>query len=219
MDSQGPVPPRVVLPWQGLRLPRVFFSFKDLDILCLSCPWDQEELKRRVVAEDSSFYLIHPKKPGATYKVLWYRIYGSGSSTSGRCKVDLLLPGIMNIPNVPTSIIEYPEQGMPCAPFAVVFLLKLQAWADHLDSPEPRFWSKSFTDTWDLRRMLPIARAKGFNIGRLDARLPSSFVASAVLRVQRFLDKSPDTLIEWRALGFEFDVRAHTVRSIDLFDF
>jgi len=170
---------------------------KDVDILCLGCRWDQEELKRRVVAANRLFYLIPSKKPGATYKVLWYHNY-----PARRCKVDILLPGIMNIPSFPIADIDYPELGKPCAPFALVFLLKLQAWQQHRDSEEVRFRIKSNTDALDLRRMLPIALAKGFSIKRRDAYLSPLFVAEATSRVKRFVRESPDTLRSWRALGF-----------------
>jgi len=170
---------------------------QDLDILCLGSPWDQEQLKRRLVATNPSFYTVPAKTPGATYRVLWY------DNDFRRCKVDLLFPGDMDIPSVPIANIEYPEQGKPCAPFALVFLLKLQAWAQHRDSAEARFRTKSATDALDLRTMLPIAHAKGFGIRRVEAYLPPSFVALVAPRVRRFVEEWPDTLDGWRALGFD----------------
>lgn len=170
---------------------------KDLDILCLGCPWGEEELKRQVVAANPSFFLVPGKTPGATYKVLWYRNY-----PAGRCKVDLLLPGVMNIPSFPFLFIDYSEPEQPCAPFTLVFLLKLQAWEQHRDSSELRFRLKSSTDAADLRRMLPIARVKGVNIRRGEVYLPPPFVVAAGPRAKRFAREWPETLIGWRALGF-----------------
>lgn len=170
---------------------------KDVDILCLGWRWDQEDLKQRVVEADHSFYLVPSKKPGASYKVLWYQNY-----PSRRCKVDLLLPGIMNIPQIEFTDIDRPEPGKPCAPFTLVFLLKLQAWQQHRDSGEVRFRIKSNTDAWDLRRMLPIALAKGFSIKHREAYLSPLLVAEAASRVNRFVRESPDTLRSWKALGF-----------------
>lgn len=171
---------------------------EDLDILCLGCRWDQEELKRRVVAANPSFYLISAKKPGATYKVLWYR----ANYASSRCKVDLLLPGIMDIPLIPTSAVDRTHPGKPCAPFGVVFLLKLQAWQQHRDSDEVRWVIKASTDALDIRRLLPIAVAKGFNIQRAEAYLPPSFVASAQSRAKKFVKEWSETRHWWKALGF-----------------
>ena len=92
----------------------------------------------------------------------------------------------MDIPSIPTTAIDYPE-GKPCAPFALVFLLKLQAWAQHRDSLEVRFRIKSNTDALDLKRMLPIAQTRGLSIRCGEAYLPPSFVESAALRVRRFV--------------------------------
>lgn len=111
----------------------------------------------------------------------------------------------MNIPSVPTSAIDYPEPGKPCAPFTLVFLLKLQAWEDHRDSTELRFRAKASTDALDLRTMLPIARARGLTIQRKEVYLSPLFVASAKSRVRRFVQEWPDTLHGWRALGFRVD--------------
>lgn len=180
--------------------------------MCLGCRWDQEELKRRVVAANPSFYLVPAKTPGATYKVLWYRNYRS--YTANRCKVDLLLPGIMNIPSVPVSAIDHSEPGKPCAPFALVFLLKLQAWQQHRDSEEMRFRIKSSVDALDLKRMLPIALAKGFTIRRGEAYLPPSFVASTAPRVKRFVREYPETVHSWRALGFSVGEERRTRDSV-----
>jgi len=108
----------------------------------------------------------------------------------------------MDIPSVPIATIEHPEQGKPCAPFTLVFLLKLQAWAQHRDSGELRFRIKSSTDALDLRTMLPIAHTRGLSIRRVEAYLPPSFVASAAPRVRRFVEEWPETLDGWRALGF-----------------
>ena len=117
-------------------------------------------------------------------------------------KVDLLLPGIMDIPCVPIRDIQYLDQGKPCAPFTLVFLLKLQAWVQHRDSEELRFRLKANTDALDLRTMLPIARAKGVRISREEAYLPPSFLAPVASRVKRFVQEWPETLQGWRALGF-----------------
>ena len=149
-----------------------------------------------MVAANSSFYLIPSKTPGATFKVLWHR------RLSRSCKVDLLFPGVMDIPSVPVTDIDYPEPGKPCAPFMLVLLSKLHAWVEHLDSDQMRFRAKASKDALDLRRMLPIARTKGVRIQRKEEYLPPLFVASAALRVERFVQEWPETLHEWRELGF-----------------
>lgn len=108
----------------------------------------------------------------------------------------------MNIPSIQISDIEYLEQGQPCAPFTLVFLLKLQAWIQHRDSAELRFRIKASTDALDLRTMLPIAHAKGVRIQREETYLPPSFVAPVASRVKRFVQEWPESLHGWRVLGF-----------------
>ena len=81
--------------------------------------------------------------------------------------------------------------------------MKLQAWQQHKDSEELRFRIKSSVDALDLRRMLPIALAKNFNIQHGGSYLSPSFVASAAPRVKRFVLEWPETRHSWRALGFK----------------
>ncbi len=45
-------------------------------MLVLGCSFTQEELKRRVVAANTSCYAIASKDRYATYKVVWYRLRG-----------------------------------------------------------------------------------------------------------------------------------------------
>ncbi|KAK1224023.1 hypothetical protein PQX77_013084 [Marasmius sp. AFHP31] len=55
---------------------------------------ETERIKRDMVWEDSRFYLTDSKKPGATYKVLWFRPGGlppSESEDFKACKVDILV--------------------------------------------------------------------------------------------------------------------------------
>jgi len=72
---------------------------QDIDMVVLTSSHTQEELKNRLVSYDSRFYTVASKDPFATYRVLWFRLSGYRRS----CKVDLLLPGVMNIPHVPSD--------------------------------------------------------------------------------------------------------------------
>ncbi|KAL4257144.1 hypothetical protein AB1N83_011199 [Pleurotus pulmonarius] len=47
---------------------------KNVDIVVLSADVGREEIKRRMAARDSNFFLASPETPHATYKVLWYDI-------------------------------------------------------------------------------------------------------------------------------------------------
>ncbi|KAG8829780.1 hypothetical protein FRC17_006048 [Serendipita sp. 399] len=190
----------------------------DLDILILNRYTDQESLKQSVCNADSSFFLVPSKKIGATYKVLWYRksqysyyrssYFGSryaGTNTTGAIKVDLLLPGIMDIPSFPsTSIDSSNGRGLPAAPLSVVLLLKLQAWSQHRAALSTYYRIEQYKDKSDLEYLAPYASGRGIR-PMADLSLPTTFIANAQIRVREYLRYDPlsSTLPHWKKMGFE----------------
>ena len=166
-------------------------------MLVLSTYHSQEELKRRLVEIDSSFFTVASKNPTASYRVLWYRrgLYGE------KCKVDLLLPGVMSIPSIPSSSIVWID-GLPVAPFSMVLLLKLQAWDDHKKEYKTYLNLKQHTDVKDIDYMLPLAQANGLE-PRKESTLPTSFIQKAEGRVRDYTRSFPNSAKYWKALGFE----------------
>lgn len=156
----------------------------------------QEELKALLVSYDSSFHLVPAKNPLNTYKVLWYRL-----SPYRSCKVDVLQPGVMNIPVISPDDIVW-KNNLPLMPFSIILLLKLQAWTDHQTAGQSYLRMKQYTDSADIKRLLPIAITKGTQ-PRSDPLLPSSFISAAETRVRQFVTSFPDTHSQWTALGFE----------------
>ncbi|KAK0229600.1 hypothetical protein EDD85DRAFT_132860 [Armillaria nabsnona] len=172
-------------------------SPNDIDMLVLGCSLTQEELKRRVVAANTSFYLIASKDPYATYKVLWYRLPGYRRS----CKVDLLFPGIMNIPRVPPESIVHrrhpsDNQTLPLMPFIPLLLLKLQAWMDHGVSTKYYMNAKQPTDVRDITELLNIFVTAG-NLGELGSWIPESFLKAGRHRRREFVKLYPHTANHW----------------------
>ncbi len=88
--------------------------------------YDQERLKQMLVRSDSNVYLVNSRNIHATYKVLWYRF--PDSYIGKHCKVDILVPGVMNIPNVPPErLVSNASHHLPLMPLIPYLLLKLQA--------------------------------------------------------------------------------------------
>ncbi|KAJ6450364.1 hypothetical protein C8R45DRAFT_1224099 [Mycena sanguinolenta] len=172
----------------------------DVDIVCLTDTLTQEALKAILVATDSNFYTVASKDPFATYRVLWYRL---GYRRS--CKVDVLQPGIMNIPAVPVPRIAYRKRrsDLPLMPFLPLLLLKLQAWMDHRAEVKPYLHAKQYVDVRDIGELLELATEKyDVNI-KLDAKwLPESFLRAAVARVKAYVKCFPDSAEQWRSIGF-----------------
>ncbi|KAK0204352.1 hypothetical protein DFS33DRAFT_881778 [Desarmillaria ectypa] len=172
-------------------------SPNDIDMVVLGCSLTQETLKRRVVATNPSFYLIAAKDPFATYKVLWYRLPGYRRS----CKVDLLFPGVMNIPPVPPdSIVRrqhvYDHETLPLMPFIPLLLLKLQAWMDHGESAKSYMKAKQPTDVADITELLNIYVTSG-NLGELGSWIPESFLKAGRSRRRVFVRLYPHTAHHW----------------------
>ncbi|KAI0672034.1 hypothetical protein C8Q78DRAFT_1024590 [Trametes maxima] len=176
---------------------------KDVDLVVLTTHYDQETLKEMLVAADSRFYLVPSRKLFATYKVLWYRsdlgYYGS------RYKVDILLPGIMNIPNVPHQHVVYKApHNLPLMPLIPHLLLKLQAWDDHRLSARNDFLAKMPTDRSDIDQLLAIVCRSGERVDSLTLRwLPESMLTAARARLGKYLMYgSWQTKPQWKSLGF-----------------
>jgi hypothetical protein len=135
---------------------------QDLDILTFPPEgMTREQIKQSIHDSSRSFYLERSAKPQETYKILYYRfdeIKGPrGFFLGNKCKVDILVPGIMHLPALsPTHIQKL--GGLPLLPFSVLMLQKLQAWDDHrnLRWTEPKKYAKSAIDARDLQHLLTL---------------------------------------------------------------
>jgi hypothetical protein len=199
----------------------------------LSTAWSQEQLKRRLVELNPRFYLVDARNPMATYQVLWYRVseaqptspiansyyrtfsFSYSSRSEIKIKVDILLPGAMDIPLFPTEKITW-NAGLPSAPFILVLLLKLQAWYQHRYSTESRFREKQFADHNDLQALLDIACSKNVHIlpqAPSEAYLPQDLLMNSVTRVADHIRLYPRCKSEWARLGFGVPTTTSTTTS------
>lgn len=135
---------------------------QDVDIVVLgTSSADEERLKWEIIARDPQFYLVEPKSRLATYKVLWRRTGGFG----GKCKVDILATGTLNIPNVPAKyVIKKPVQtyNLPVMPFIPLLCLKVQAWAHHRVADQRHLRAKVTQDYFDIQELLRVAKENGY---------------------------------------------------------
>jgi hypothetical protein len=165
-----------------------------------------EELKDLLVRADSRFYLIRSKDLCATYRVLWFNLLttaGSSSYSLGRyhaCKVDILLPGIMNIPAVPPKLIEH-VRHLPLMPMMPLLLLKLQAWSDHGSAIKQHLRTKQPMDAQDINQLLLLAVARGVKLNTPTWILPS-FIEATKRRVAVYTREFPMSRRQWQQLGF-----------------
>ncbi len=168
--------------------------------------YEQERLKT-ILANDpcGTFYLRPAKTPGATYKVLFASLSFSSSPYyryRRSCKVDILTPGIMNIPFVDAYRIVR-IASTPVMPFIPLLLLKLQAWDDHRKSTRYDFQAKQYVDIRDIEKLLVIAVKRKENVSKEAEWLPHSFVKAAKERVGLFVTiASTSSREQWQQIGF-----------------
>lgn len=165
--------------------------------------YDQERLKQMLVRSDSNFHLVNSRNIYATYKVLWYRF--PSSYLAKRCKVDILDPGIMNIPNVPPEhLVSKAPYNLPLMPLISHLFLKLQTWSDHRAATRSDLQLKQYTDRRDIDQLLEIVYQSGDRIRSPVLKwLPESMVSAASTRLRDYLFRgSPSTRRQWEALGF-----------------
>ncbi|KAK0492521.1 hypothetical protein EDD18DRAFT_1182992 [Armillaria luteobubalina] len=197
----------------------------DVDVVITSAnpiggPWDQEHLKDLLVQTDQSFYVIPSKNPSANYRLLYYDL--SGSSRVSRelrrcCKVDVLVPGYMNIPPIPSSRVVWQleqrystPRELPVLPFILLLLLKLQGWMDHGNSLAAHIQAKQPTDVRDIRELLALSavpRKATLNAWlemKGEGWIPQSFVDQGQMRVREFVRRYPDTEKAWRQIGLGY---------------
>ncbi|KAH8806501.1 hypothetical protein DL96DRAFT_1474466 [Flagelloscypha sp. PMI_526] len=212
---------------------------KDADILILQRPGyptlDAEALKRLIAEKrPKNFYLKMPKDPEAPYRILWFSLRGpppptKASSSSleandakpkqrnhrlaSECKVDILIPGTLSLPKLPATRITWIE-GIPCIPYPVLLLQKLQSWDDHRNMKGDDLWKrkKMPTDAADVRRLLNLKIVvqenvvkPGIEIVWKDAELfdDEQFMTVSRRRVRKYCEAHPDRAAEWKRLGFE----------------
>ncbi|KAI0325239.1 hypothetical protein GY45DRAFT_1330534 [Cubamyces sp. BRFM 1775] len=186
----------------------------DADIVVLSSVNSQEELKQMLVRLNKQFFLVRSRNPRATYRVLWSRIPG----TSKRCKVDILIPGILNVPAVPYRHIVMKRRDhhtLPVMPPIPQLLLKLQGWADHRASPRKDMRDKCHLDVRDVDSLLVKVDEMRLRIDSEDVQwVPKSLLTAATETLKKYVVvASPASIYDWRALGFTVTDRTAALRG------
>jgi len=159
----------------------------DVDLVVLTNSYTTESLKSMLVRTNSDFYLRPSRKIGATYKILYCRV---GSMRS--CKVDILTPGIMNIPTIPSPVQSRLTfiSGIPIMPFIPLLLLKLQAWQDHRESIRSDYNQKQHTDVVDIQELLEIGIRKKLHLRDVRGWLGETFINDGQRRVLAFCSRA-----------------------------
>jgi hypothetical protein len=174
--------------------------YQDLDILCLTpYPGGAESIKRRLCEEYDRFYTVRARNPNNSWKVLYWRT-DSDKPGFGRFKIDILIPGDMDLPHLhPHYIVKIDR--LPCAPLALLLLHKLQGWDDRRGSRRPDFLAKIPGDERDIVDLLRIANRLGLKITKPRPYISHHFRRASYERVMEFSDEHPEYVSLWMGLG------------------
>lgn len=169
---------------------------QDVDIIVMTASFAQEELKQLLVQHPGSDFLLRPsRRIGATYTIVYCDL-----GDERFCKLDVLIPGILNIPSISSDRIVHID-GLPVLPFMALLLMKLQGWSDHRASGRSDMWEKQYVDVRDINQMLGIAASRGENVNN-ETWLPKDFLDVARQRVVRFVEHFRQPA-RWERVGFE----------------
>ncbi|KAG6908910.1 hypothetical protein DXG01_002791 [Tephrocybe rancida] len=182
----------------------------DVDVLVLlpDEPHTQEEIKSKVIDRfPDNFFLKPARDPSATYRILYYRPSADTISRNEIIKIDILLPGVMNLPSLQLWQVVI-RAGLPVVPYSVLLMQKLQGWDDHRNSADDRHRKKAPDDTKDVLWLLESSDALMNTSSQLQAwsdrsLFSESFENLSRTRVNLFCVVFPASSEKWRKLGFE----------------
>ncbi|PPR02818.1 hypothetical protein CVT26_009605 [Gymnopilus dilepis] len=184
----------------------------DVDILALppvgrfvTAEWVKQAIAN---GDPEHFRLEAAKNPNATYRVLYYLVDGGlappNTFHKDKCKVDVLLPGIMNLPSLSPHDIKW-RTGLPVIPFSVLLLQKLQGWDDHRRMPEPYKFEKHAIDASDVQSLLKLEHVVALRFSQPWHNrnlFNEEFFNLSVRRVGEFAAMYPSSRDDWGRLGF-----------------
>ena len=157
-----------------------------------------ELLKNMLVSGGNDFYTRPSKTIGATYRLLFCRLPSLYIRRS--CKVDVLIPGIMNIPHLPAARIVR-NDGLPVLPFLVLLILKVQGWWDHRNSDRSDYRAKQHQDSSDVDAMLAIGKRRGEDFSLLRTWLSDDFTRHGQKIILEYIAMHGRREM-WEVLGF-----------------
>jgi hypothetical protein len=187
---------------------------KDVDVLAFP-PWrsedsSAEELKLSITQRDPTrFFLREAREASSPYKILWYRrpLGVHCYSLVNECKIDIVLPGILHLPNIRPEQLRVDERyHLPVIPFSLLLLHKLKAWDDRVNARESYKRARQATDSSDVQALLRLPHVVSLRFSRPwndEILFNKEFQAQSRERVRLFCLEFPSQTQDWRMLGFE----------------
>ena len=129
-----------------------------------------------------------------------YWVPGSDEAGFERFKIDILVPGVLDLPPIhPDYIIKIDK--LPCLPLAFLLLHKLKGWNDRRRSRRSDFHAKLPGDVRDIADLLRIANNLGLRITKPRYYISQAFRDASYDRVRTFSRYHPKYAPWWMGLG------------------
>ncbi|TFK18598.1 hypothetical protein FA15DRAFT_675147 [Coprinopsis marcescibilis] len=183
---------------------------EDLDVLVLPLPGTSpdREVIEKGMARNSQFFttpVVDAARAHSLFRYIPPHMTLPPNFKKRFCKVDVVLPGPMNLPYLSEGQVNEVE-GLPVVPVLVLLLHKLQGWEDRLKSAEMHKFRQHIANVEDIKDLLgrvgemPVKMFRPWSEREL---LGEGFVDASKARVKRFCARFPETAIHWEGLGFE----------------
>lgn len=131
--------------------------------------------------------------------MLWWRT-GSDEPGFERFKVDILVPGTMDLPDIHQDYVVKINK-FPCAPLHLLLFHKLKGWSDRRHSPRRDQRAKTPADARDIGDLLRIANRTRLNVGKGRAYITDPFRRASYRRLKKFSRAHPEYVKLWMGLG------------------
>ncbi|CCM06854.1 uncharacterized protein FIBRA_09159 [Fibroporia radiculosa] len=177
--------------------------FLELDIIVLSEDHPPRKLEEMLTAEDKDFYLIQPKGSPDAPKVLCSKLPSKSDERKRGCKVNVLVPSMLDLPVVQRDRLEKIGDVLVLHPVLLLFT-KLRTWSDRRISSRSYMQSTQHND--DVRyisELLSIVRGRGENVSRGGAQwIPMTTMDAAWCRLAEYAEEYPTSKTNLRVIGF-----------------
>jgi hypothetical protein len=140
-------------------------------------------------------------------------------SIKGSIKVDILVPGALQIPHFPPHHIKHVKPlnipfTFPVVPSALLIIMKLHAWSQCRAASSQYFFERQYKHKADLDALIAIAQIRKL-IKEVCPFIPRRIIGRGRRQVGEYIKEFPDSKIGhvWADMRFQMPRRAISTRT------
>lgn len=168
-------------------------------MLILNATQTAEQIKEEILRSSPEFSLADLATLSATYRVCWFTF----PISERRCRVDILLPGMIQLPELPPScVVSAPHTAIPIMPLLPTLLHKCLAWEYHRGIQTEHYVMKTANDSREILELLPEAATSSECTAQSGSWLPAWFTENSRNSITSFVAEHPDSAASWVGMGY-----------------